>query len=228
MLHPLTSTPLQLNGISIQRLWSTFCKYVWVFLYAQAYTSIPSNGTSVDSSIQSSTSIGGQPQGNSDSGCSVWAKMRCGQSLLWFAQQQFELLRCYMKVWEPRCTRPQMAYKPCWFGTDKYSQSVIRDNHCLNLDSGESASAGIDIQAESAFRKDNYTVPSCIYCWYEFRHTSISVLHDWMRRCYLMLPEAYWSHGMTSNVARHSLVASWRCTLSIDFDKPVVLGQCFL
>jgi hypothetical protein len=43
-----------------------------------------------------------------------------------------------------------MAYKPFLVGTDNNSQSVIRDNHCLNLDSGESASAGIDIQAEFA------------------------------------------------------------------------------
>jgi hypothetical protein len=43
-----------------------------------------------------------------------------------------------------------MAHKPFLFGIDEYSQSVIRDNHCLNLDSGEPASAGIDIQAEFA------------------------------------------------------------------------------
>jgi hypothetical protein len=42
-----------------------------------------------------------------------------------------------------------MAHKPFLFGIDN-SQSVIRDNHCLNLDSGEPASAGIDIRAEFA------------------------------------------------------------------------------
>jgi hypothetical protein len=50
-----------------------------------------------------------------------------------------------------------MAHKPFLFGIDKYSQSVIRDNHCLNLDSGEPASAGFDIQAESALGRT--TIP---------------------------------------------------------------------
>jgi hypothetical protein len=149
MLHPLTSTPLQLNGISIQRLWSTFYKQVWVFLYAQACICIPSNGTSVDSSYFS------LPQQLEDSLKAtvivvvLFSQDEVGQSLQWSVQQQFELLQCYVKVWEPRRTRPKMACKPFLFGTDNDSQFVISDNHCLNLDSGEPASAGVDIQADS-------------------------------------------------------------------------------
>jgi hypothetical protein len=54
-----------------------------------------------------------------------------------------------------------MAYKPFLFGTDNNSQSVIRDNHCLNLDSSEPATAGTDTQAEFALGRTT-TVPSCI------------------------------------------------------------------